>query len=624
MLKGRSNTEKARKLRKQLLSLGVSLPEAIDKEQVPQTEEKIISVLNAVALARQALGQTNQQIEQYAGLLEKRLEQIRTGAGQSILRVHQVWPAPPHLLGQFSDPVGDMNLLLDVIPFTNPVISKLLRRLVFELIEKTGGFLPDVFGVFDFVVNDHTEPRLVVKWVIHQPPQLQNLRGVYEITKQSYGQEVRGRKKNERGWESVIQYLDSQDNLVPKRHGLYFGPNPRYTSGARGVMVTRQFERESEFRYLKESYPNDWLTRSIESKPIKQFEVEVREGGQAEEGVAKNPLNQADLLSLVVQLGYFFKHGGVIDQRSLAIEIFRDLNRVGAEGAAQARLFGLHSVLEIVERVLLLPLQQPTLAQAYRFPPESILLAGVPGVGKTLLAKFLMSQQYNAIFVSVDSAKLLLDLTDEKGSKILLQIDRVGNATQLPVVLLVDDIDTVTSDKERDSAVISKLLNLFQGVREKGFFIIASTNHPERIDPRLLEPGRLSKIVHVPLPDYEDRVGILGLYLEDVPFNSEKEKVAVIKKMAEETTGWTGRYLRALVHEAGRVRSLLITGRDISGYVPVESVDLPSLELADFLRAKKLILSGVDTNKFRKEDEQIRRFVSQRGGVIGFHSNNRK
>ncbi|MBI2636861.1 MAG: ATP-binding protein, partial [Parcubacteria group bacterium] len=299
----------------------------------------------------------------------------------------------------------------------------------------------------------------------------------------------------------------------------------------------------------------------------------------------------------------------------LAIEVFRALNRVGAEGAARAELYGLAGVLETIERVILLPLQQPELARHYWFSPESVLLVGVPGVGKTLLAKFLMSQPYNAIFAAVESTKLLVDLLNEKGSHILLQIDRIGSATQLPVILLLDDIDTLTSEKERDSAVISKLLNLFQGVREKGFYIIASTNHPERIDARLLEPGRLSKIVHVPIPDREERVGILELHLRGMPFQDERARVGTVQALADETDGWTGRYLRALALEVGRVRGLeLVNGNLLQ---PVGEPTEP-MQLADFQRARELILAGVDIGKFKKEDERIQRFISRRTHGMGF------
>jgi ribosome biogenesis ATPase len=40
-------------------------------------------------------------------------------------------------------------------------------------------------------------------------------------------------------------------------------------------------------------------------------------------------------------------------------------------------------------------------------------------------------------------------------------------------------------------------------------FVIAATNRPDIIDPAMLRPGRLDKLLYVPLPTNEDRLSIL-------------------------------------------------------------------------------------------------------------------
>lgn len=597
-----------------LSALGIDLPACASNGHNPLTEADIARILAAVEKGQQVLRTTTQDVESYRKNLEKELRALLKEQGETVLAERDVLPIPPQLLDIAASTVGDLNFLLDPVPLTVPVVSRLLRNIAQELISTTDGLLPNTFGIFDFVDGERTDLRLVTKWTLRRAPHDRDLHGLFEITKQAYGEEIRGPKGEGKGWDAVIAYRDAQDNIVAKRLGLYFGPSNRFYSGARGLLVTRSFGYKSEFNYLSQRFPEDWMARSIDGSAIKQFELELREGGTS--GGGRAGLAQAEFLCLVVQLAYFLKQGALINRRSLAIAVFRALNRLGAEGASRAKLYGLRGVLETIERVLLLPLQQPRLAQAYRFPPESTLLVGVPGVGKTLLAKFLMSQGYNCIFVSVDTTKLLLDLTDPKGSSILLQIDKIGQAAGLPVTLLVDDIDAVMGKEERDTTLISKLLNLFQGVREKGFFIIASTNYPERIDARLLEPGRLSKVVHVPLPGYEDRIGILTLHLEGVPFASEAEREDITAQMAKTTSGWTGRYLRALVHEAGRVSSLALIDGNLDSARPFDQI--PPLNLEHFKQAQALILAGVDMGKFQKEDERIQKFVSLKGGVMGF------
>lgn len=600
-------------VRAQLSGLGIAVPFALSNGYLPTDEEEIRQLLEGLEQAREVITHTTDAIGKVGTELERRLQKLRTQNGRYRIPEHtEALPSAPQLLGQFLDPVGDLNLLLDVISFTLPETSTLLTRLTHELIKRTNGLPPTIMEVSDFVVGeDEVEPRLTVDWILTRPPRDPDIEGIFQIAKQSYPKGIRGRKENGEGWDGVIQCRDAKDKVMARRYGIYFGPHSRIRNSSPGVIVSRNFASQSEFRYLRETYPNDWLSRKLtESKPVQQFRVEVRESCDPALP-EKNSMDQAGLLFLLVQLGYFLRHGGTLPARPLWIEVFRALNRVGAEGAERAKLYGLRETLGTIERVLLMPIQKPQLARAYGFRPESVLLVGVPGVGKTLLAKFLMSQRYNAIFVAVDSLKLLLDLTDVKrGSRILLQIDKIGNAAGLPVVVLVDDVDTVVSasaDHERDPTIISKLLNLFQGVREKGFFIIASTNKPEDIDERLLEPGRLSKIVHVPLPGYADRIGILTIHTEGVPFPSDEERQRIIGWMAQATEGWSGRYLWELVQEAGRFHTQQIVNGEIT-----------PLTLEDFRTAKELILAGVDMDKLGRRDKELRKFISQKGGILGF------
>lgn len=543
-------------------------------------------------------------------------KKVGVDAGDSIV-VHKIFPEPPVLLEQLSSPVGDMNLLLDRVPFTTPVGSKLLKGVAEKLIKETKGILPQIFGVFDFVVGQLTKPRLVVKWSISRSPRLTDIHGVHQIVKRYCGEEVRGLKPNGHGWETVIKYRDSRDKVSPKRCGVYFGPSSLYHSGSYGVTVTRIFKRDSEFRFLKEEHPNDWLSRSAQGGDVGEFEVELREGDVWKgDDDRRHDLAQANLLSLIVQLSYFLEYGGFIDFRTLAIAVFRALNLVGAEKASRARLFGLGEVLDTIERVLLLPLQQPHLAKFYGFPAESILMVGAPGVGKTTVAKFLMGQKYNAIFAAVNTDKLLLDLSAPEGSGILLEIDKIGAATKLPVVLLIDDIDSLLGSGDKSATLVSKVLNLLQGIREKGFYVIASTNHPEKIDARLLEPGRLSKIVYVSLPSYEDRLGILRLITEGKPFVDEDDRNRIIAAMAKETEGWTGRYLEELVFEAGRISSQLLVSDSAAGAEPLaEGCPLTS---DHFQQAKELVLASIDLGSIKKWDESVRKFARRGHREIGF------
>lgn len=58
--------------------------------------------------------------------------------------------------------------------------------------------------------------------------------------------------------------------------------------------------------------------------------------------------------------------------------------------------------------------------------------------------------------------------------------------------------------------VVNQMLTEMDGVEgRKGVFLLAASNRPDIIDPAVLRPGRLDKILYVGLPTREDRVDIL-------------------------------------------------------------------------------------------------------------------
>jgi ribosome biogenesis ATPase len=81
-----------------------------------------------------------------------------------------------------------------------------------------------------------------------------------------------------------------------------------------------------------------------------------------------------------------------------------------------------------------------------------------------------------------------------------------------------------------------------------GVFIIAATNRPDIIDPAMLRPGRLDKLLYVPLPSPEDRVSILSTCVKKVPLadNVDLKKIAY----SAQCEGFSGADLSALTREA--------------------------------------------------------------------------
>lgn len=82
----------------------------------------------------------------------------------------------------------------------------------------------------------------------------------------------------------------------------------------------------------------------------------------------------------------------------------------------------------------------------------------------------------------------------------------------------------------------------------RGVFVIAATNRPDIIDPAMLRPGRLDKLLYVPLPTRDERQQILETQVKKLPLmdNIDLEIIA----QSEKCEGFSGADLSALVREA--------------------------------------------------------------------------
>ena len=125
-----------------------------------------------------------------------------------------------------------------------------------------------------------------------------------------------------------------------------------------------------------------------------------------------------------------------------------------------------------------------------------------------------------------------------------------------PVVVFFDEIDSIASRRGTTDhsgvgdRVVDQLLTELDGVEDlKGVVFIAATNRPDLLDPALLRPGRIDKVLKVPAPDEKARLSILSIHTKGVPL----AKSISLKGIAEKTEGYSGADLEGLVREAALI-----------------------------------------------------------------------
>ncbi|MFZ8830483.1 MAG: CDC48 family AAA ATPase, partial [Candidatus Aenigmatarchaeota archaeon] len=182
-------------------------------------------------------------------------------------------------------------------------------------------------------------------------------------------------------------------------------------------------------------------------------------------------------------------------------------------------------------------------------PPRGILLYGPPGCGKTLIAKAVATES-GANFIAVKGPELLSKWFGESEKRVR---DLFKKAKQVaPCIIFFDEIDALAPRRgigmhEASERIVAQLLTEISGIEEvKNVVLIAATNRPELVDPALLRPGRLDKLIFIPPPDEKARLEILKVHTRKVPLAKDVN----LEELAKRTEGYSGADLEALVKEA--------------------------------------------------------------------------
>ncbi|WP_228389378.1 AAA family ATPase [Cumulibacter manganitolerans] len=245
---------------------------------------------------------------------------------------------------------------------------------------------------------------------------------------------------------------------------------------------------------------------------------------------------------------------------------------------------------------VLWPLQYPDTYQRLGIsPPRGVLLYGPPGCGKTFLVKAIAgSGQTNVM--SVKGAELLNKWVGESERAVRELFRRARQAA--PTLIFMDEVDALApprgqgTDGGTTDRVVASLLTELDGVEAlNNVFVIGATNRPDLVDPAMLRPGRLDKMIYVPPPDAEARAAILKASARHTPVTAGVDFDA----LAQRLDGYSSADCAALVREA----ALVAMRRDL---------DAPKVTKADFEQATKNVKASLDPEQVA----WLERFADQR------------
>ncbi len=219
-----------------------------------------------------------------------------------------------------------------------------------------------------------------------------------------------------------------------------------------------------------------------------------------------------------------------------------------------ADIGGLQSVIQELRETVEYPLTRPEVFRKLGVkPPKGVLLRGLPGTGKTLLAKA-VANATNATFIRLVASELVQKFIGE-GARRVHEVFQLAKE-KAPSIIFIDEIDAVgakrtddgTSSNREVERTLMQLLAELDGFEPRGDVrIVAATNRADILDPALLRPGRFDRVIDVPLPTPEAMQEIFRIHTKGMTLAKEVDLKAIVDRMGPAS----GADLWALCTEAG-------------------------------------------------------------------------
>ena len=238
---------------------------------------------------------------------------------------------------------------------------------------------------------------------------------------------------------------------------------------------------------------------------------------------------------------------------------------------------------QALTEAVLWPLQHPdTFARLGVDPPRGVLLYGPPGCGKTFVVRALAST--GQLSVHAVKGSELMDKWVGSSERAVRELFRRARDSA-PSLVFLDEVDALAPrrgqsfDSGVTDRVVAALLTELDGVDPlRDVVVLGATNRPDLIDPALLRPGRLERLVFVEPPDAAARGEILRMAGKSVPLSADVH----LDEVAAGLDGYSAADCVALLREA----ALTAMRR---------SIDATDVTSADLAAARETVRPSLDS-----------------------------
>ncbi len=206
--------------------------------------------------------------------------------------------------------------------------------------------------------------------------------------------------------------------------------------------------------------------------------------------------------------------------------------------------------------------------------PKGVLLTGVPGTGKTLLARAVAGEAAVPFFHL--SGSEFVEMFVGVGASRVRDLFKMAKKAA-PSIVFIDEIDAVGrvrgtgvggGNDEREQTLNQILVEMDGFEPNEKVIVMAATNRSDVLDPALLRPGRFDRRIVLDLPDRLDREEILNIHSRKKPFAEDVN----LKVIAERTPGFSGADLYSIMNE-GAILAAREDRKKVSQFDLIRSIE---------------------------------------------------